>query len=612
MSWHHIDSVVFGPAVAPAVGTTGYNQLILTPHVPVDVRVGVMLIVEDMTTGSNYFAFRPSDDDDDYLDPTNGPHGLSTGISLGVATPDPTALAVITFTGPTAPGGSVYGVVDWVAHNIQSARVTLAGWFDADFSDVLLFDSGPIIPPNVWQKVPGLDEAVKKLVFLKFRRSTGSSGAVGLRTVEPLGDPPPWWEPDASYAGGSTIHQANAFQIATLAALSTGSTGLAEWQATAPSPLISAWLSYCNYEPWRPCNCQIYALASSPTVWTDLDLSSVFGRRHVLCAIEVRHEVGVTGVPNNYAFRAKGASWDTLGGATTQSPGGCSRTAIERVSVPPGSAPRRRMVWVESNHDGIIQWISSSSDFGVVLYLQGWIEGAVGVRISLVGAPFPPDYQISLSITDDTQVILSSIYVSLIAPDGVTEYAVIEGSDWNPPWDGTITPNAENGYDILITDIGTLIGLYVVGDWNVVVSADVIGGGSIITQRSVPIDTAVPTVKVFDLSQGDVVIPDDTRMIRFRIADLWGFGLETLGLVAIPKVPRTKNLDPGKQGTEVIIINEGVIQAPFTGTIISNGDFLGYDVIVRGLPDFYDPCTWSFTWTGESIVEKSFAESSLL
>jgi hypothetical protein len=277
----------------------------------------------------------------------------------------------------------------------------------------------------------------------------------------------------------------------------------------------------------------------------------------------------------------------------------------------------RRLAWVESDQDGIIQWIASGAGYRVELYLAGWIEGSAGVGTSFLGAPFPPDYQIPLSITDDVGVILASIYVWAITPDGETEYAVIEGSDWNPPWDGTITPNAENGYDILIETIGTdVIGaegrLYVVGDWTIIVEADLVGGGSIRSELIIPINTDVPTLQVSDRSQLEVVTPDDTRTMRFRITDLWGFDQDTLGLTVAPKVAKTTNLNPGEQGTEVTIIDGGVIKSPFNGTIRANGDFLGYDVTVRGLPDFYDPCTWDFTWTGESIVEKEFSEENLI
>lgn len=612
-SWHHIDEIVFGPAQSPALGTTGWNQLILTPHVPSE-RVGVMLIVEDLTAGSNYVGFRPSDSADDLLGIGNGPHGLSTARVIGSGAPSPAAAAMIAFTGPT-------GIVSWVTQNAQQTRVTLAGWFDTDYEDVYIFGPDPIVPPVTWLTVPGMQDALeytRKLAFVQVKRSIGSAGAVGFRHREPIGDPPLYFEPGtAGLAGGSTIAQNNSAQKASLVALRSGSTGLLEWQATAPPPLTTAVLTHTIRESWITYVQEVFPGDGSPdpppTTWTTIDLSGFMGQRHVLVCLMVDHQVGPDAVANNYAFRRGDDTKEYLGGLVTTDPGGATRSALSRVKVGATSYPRRRLVWVETDDAGQIQWKASSAGFGVLLYLQGWIEGATGASISLLGAPFPPNYIMSVSLTDDDQIIEGSIYVTLISPHGI-EYAVVEGGDFNASWmPGTITPNGENGFDISIDTIGTPIGLYVVGDWQMVVQADSTGGGSLITTFTIPIDTDAPTLQVFDLSQYDVVTPDDTRTLRGRITDLWGFDLDTLGLVVRPKVIKTTYLDPGKVGQEITLINGGVIQAPYTGTIRENGETMkGYDFTIRGLPDFYDPCTWDFIWTGESIVEKAFSEESLI
>ncbi len=608
-SWHHIDEVVFGPAIAPAVGTTGYNELVLTPHVPSDERVGVLLIIEDLTSGQNYYAARASDDPDDYLDPSNGPHGLGTGLSLGTGLPDPAAAAIIAFTGPT-------GIVDWVAQNAQSTRVTLAGWFSVDYDGVLLFDPLPIIPPNVWKEIPHLAEAVEyigKLAFLKIKRSVGSSGAVGMRHRELLGDPTPWWEPGATYAGGSTIAQNNSAYLAAQTAIRTGSTGLADWMATAPSPLVSAWLSHSMREPWIPLGTQIYPPsgdipAPPPTTWTKLDLYQYFGRRHVLVAIEIYHATGPNDVPNGYSFRRYGDTRDYLGALGPLSPGGASRVGISRVLLGQSSEPRRRLVWVESGDQGEIEWIADSSGFGVFLYLYGYIEGAVGTRFSLLGSPYEPDYTVVFDLESSTQVIQSSINFWMTDPDGETEYHVIIDGSFNSPWGGTIVPNDENGFTITVSTIGTPIGLYVVGDWTAVVEADNIGSGSIRTEWIIPIDTASPALTVYDGRYDEEVITTPYTELRFRITDQWGFDLDTLRLEFVPSVVE-QDIYP-ETGTKQLVIDEGEIQAPYTGLIQENS-LGGAEVTIRNIPRLYSLCRWRYLFDGQSIVEKELDVESM-
>jgi hypothetical protein len=330
-----------------------------------------------------------------------------------------------------------------------------------------------------------------------------------------------------------------------------------------------------------------------------------------MCAIEIRHEDGPTEVWNQYAFRPAGDARDYLGGLPAQSPGAMSRVAMTRPSLPAGgSKPMRRLALVESNADGEIEWIASGAGYGVTLYLYGWIEGAVGVRRSLIGAPFPPNYVITFSLTDDVQVELSSINFWNTDPDGVTEYHVIEDGVFNDPWDGTIVPNAENGFDITISTIGAPDGLYVVGDWEGVLEAEDTVGGSIRTILITPIDTAPPAIKVYDGRYDEEVITEPYDTFRFRVEDQWGFDPDTLALTLNPVVPRADADVYPEIGSKQVVIAGGVIQDPYTGLIQEN-TLGGVDVTIRGIPVLYSPCRWRYNFDGQSIVEKGFDEDSL-
>jgi hypothetical protein len=205
------------------------------------------------------------------------------------------------------------------------------------------------------------------------------------------------------------------------------------------------------------------------------------------------------------------------------------------------------------------------------------------------GATEAPDVNVYWTCTDDVQVDIQSLDMTLTPPGGGS-VDVLKNGVWQGVYNGTIVANAGNGYDITMTTHPP----FIVGFWQVLVDCADFDPLSDQQAWSFTVTADPPTLDVYEPSG----FTSSMDRIYCKISDDWGFDTSTLILEAIPPV-----------GPALTGISGGAVQSGWAGSIIGIDDpGTGPREVLINLtswPELATPQLWTFRVSCETIVETS-------
>ena len=233
--------------------------------------------------------------------------------------------------------------------------------------------------------------------------------------------------------------------------------------------------------------------------------------------LKVERGAAGSGTIQYIAFRQNGDPNDYI--LTTspdpKSPGGCATVALD--------AGDATYVLVPTNASGLLEWITNDDTYTVDVTVMGYVGSNVAptvVGTDPVGT-VAPDAEVKFSTEDDTQVVQSSIDLTLTAPDLTTDDAIVNGV-FQSGYGGTITANANNGYDVVLTTHPP----FAVGSWSAEAYAEDGAGESAGDTWSWSVTADAP--RVIHQSPAPDSVTTELEQIRFTIEDDWGIDMSSI------------------------------------------------------------------------------------
>jgi hypothetical protein len=201
-----------------------------------------------------------------------------------------------------------------------------------------------------------------------------------------------------------------------------------------------------------------------------------------------------------------------------------------------------------------------------------------------------PDVTVFFKCTDDVQVIQNTLDLELLAPGSVIWTVALNSGVWQGAYNGTITANGGNGFDVDLTTHP----LFTVGQWFGYCRCE--DGGAL------PAAQGWTWTVVADDPVADPVEPTGTvtslSRIAARITDDWALDVSTLSLTLTPPV-----------GVALTAISGGAVQTGWTGSIVQLDDIGNgpREVLVNitGWPDLESGQLWTFTLSCDTEVGTS-------
>lgn len=520
------------------------------------------LVIQIQSSGSN-FAARAKGDSTNYWQSANYSKGASLGISHTSGGNQALLLAV-----PTDSNGVCqwYGIA-------ASTTVHLLGWVECTFDGTRIYDAALI---NSWTDldvdaiVSGTDDS---LLFLKILRDGGSNQYVGTRIN---GDESDLLDAAAGTRGGVGQTSLISTTVAHSLLVPTDVNGIFEHYAkNTPVPNADIWLTCYEKTGWEIVQEIVFASATPPTSYTDLDLTAHLGTCDCLVFLKFSRGSGGGGTYVALACRGNGSSDDFLL-KTATFPGACACGSIDE--------DKSVLLCCEAKA-GIVEWSALSSSYNIEVELVGFISEAIPPTYGSeapTGSSVVPDADVEISISDDVSVTQASIDLDLTDPDSTTHNVIINGV-FQSGWNGTISANGSNGYDVVVNSHDP----FIVGLWTCDVYAeDACRGADYSWSFTVIADP--PSVRSTIPDSGEVVM-ENPSSIFVSVEDDWGIDTTTVDLVATSSKNETLQ-----------IISGGVFQAGYYGTIQVNG-YTGVDILVHW-PDLENGLNWRFDLDLTSIV----------
>ena len=508
--------------------------------------------------GGLYIGFRPNGDSADWYVTRNYSQGTCVGVTH--ASPYVGSLLIAVPTDAS-------GVCEWKA-NGSSAKVYLVGWIQCTFSGTQVF-SGSMATSwtdlDVDAVVSGSDEA---LLFLKYLRSGGTADFCAARLNGDTSD-----YIDVTGKGGVNAAELYETTIARGMLVDSDSSGVIEHRSTTVVPEATVDLLCYEKTGWYPIAETVFASATPPTSYTDLDLSEHVGTDTALVFLKVTRAATGSGTYVDVGCRTNGSSVEFILSNVWAS--GCGSCRID--------ASKSAIICGETDSNGVIEWRSSSGSYDIAVELVGFIAtndpptftGRAPTGSSVV---YDDDVEITV-LSGGVQIDSDTIDLDLTDPDSNQVNAIVNGV-FQSGYSGTITDDGSNGYDVAVATHPVLTA----GTWQVdVFASDGSRDGTDTWTFTVP---PVEVTMAENSPTGDNAVERDP--ITFAATHTSGVTENTLALTLV---------DP--KGTSHSPLAAGVFDYTngWSGRVIADGT--GFDVVVD-IHDPFIPGPWTATATANT------------
>lgn len=164
--------------------------------------------------------------------------------------------------------------------------------------------------------------------------------------------------------------------------------------------------------------------------------------------------------------------------------------------------------------------------------------------------------------------------------------AIVNGA-WQAGYNGSITANGSNGYDISMTTHP----VFEIGTWSATAYAEDTDGASDSDTWSWTVGADAPALQ----DSGPTGLTTTLTRIYVQVTDDWGIDTSTIELSAVPPV-----------GAPLVIITGGVVQSGWTGSIIELDDIGDGPrqvlIEITGWPTLRSGQLWHFDLDLESVT----------
>lgn len=541
MSWKHDGSRVYNGSAPTSWADLDLKAVAgggATTH-PSARTLAVLKVLPSTTI--SYTGFRPDDTSLDTFNPVTNGHGCCM-----IAPPAGDATIVVV---PTSSSG----LVEWQATSAGSVEIWLVGFVEASIADdVVRADSAM---PSTWTTLDLTEDTGagptgltgEALAFIWVERTGGTINNCATRPVV---------YGIAGYLEDGTTDGASQGRPQSLNDFEgylqkTNSSGEIEIIAEATVPTTEITLSSFKQSSWVDANAVVFASATPPTSWQDLDLSGVIGTKRAFVLLEIAMGSASPGTSYRVAVRSDGDTSDYLP-ASAAAPMGCATCGLD--------ADHATALVVETSASGVIEWIASSSSRDIGVRLLGYIleDDPPVISSALPTGTVVPETSISFSTSDDNDTPSNTIDLWVTFPGDAVATDIIVNGAFQSPYTGTIVANGSNGYDVSVDAIPMPIGSYSATAY---CEDDVAQSDTEIWTWTVASTQDPPSLS--GQSPASILL-SSTGAIQCRIEDYYGFDMSTLVIQAIPCI-----------GTALTIYSNFAWQSGWGGTIGQSGGAYG-------------------------------------